>query len=105
MIEFLTEILTFITSGIYDFTVEAYAWLIIKITTAKISYQLFLLEFAWDIAKDILIQLNISEEIKSALTALPTQTVEHLNFFNIINGINLIINAFVTRFVMRFMGI
>ncbi len=105
MIEFLTEILTFITSGIYDFTIEAYSWIIIKVTTFKISHYLFLLQFASDIAKDILIQLNISEEIKSALTALPTQTVEQLNFFNIINGINLIINAFVTRFVMRFLGI
>lgn len=105
MMQFFNEILTFIGSGIYDFVTEAFAWIIIKVMIFKIESQLFLMVYAWDVAKEILIQLNISQEIKSALSALPTQTVEHLNFFNIINGINLIINAFMTRFVMRFIGV
>lgn len=105
MMEFLNEIYTWITSGIYDFATETFAWIIIKVMIFKIESQLFLMGYAWDVAKEILEQLNISQEIKSALSALPTQTVEHLNFFNIINGINLIINAFMTKFVMRFIGI
>ncbi len=104
MIDFFNQILTWIGSGIYDFATETWAWVIIKVMIFKIESQLFMMVFAWDIAKDIVNQLNISQEIKSALSALPAQTVEHLNFFNIINGINLIINAFMTRFVMRFMG-
>lgn len=105
MMQFFNEILTWITSGIYDFTVEAYAWIIIKVMIFKIESQLFLVTFAWDIAKEILTELNISQEVESALSALPAETVQHLNFFNVINGINLILNAFVTRFVMRFLGI
>ena len=105
MIEFFNEILTWIGTGIYEFATETFAWIIIKVMIFKIESQIFLMGYAWDVAKEILSQLNISEEIKSALSALPTQTVEHLNFFNIINGINLIINAFMTKFVMRFIGI
>ena len=105
MIDFFNEILTWISSGIYDFATETFASIIIKVMIFKVESQLFLMGYAWDVAKEILAQLNIIQEIKSALSALPTQTVEHLNFFNIINGINLIINAFMTRFVMRFIGI
>lgn len=105
MIEFLSEILTFITSGIYDFCVEAYAWIIIKVTVYKVEGMLFAMKYSWEVAREIMTQLNISQEITSALSALPPETIDHLNFFNVINGINLMLNAFITRFVMRFTGL
>lgn len=105
MIQFFNDILTWLSTGIYDFVVEAYAWIIIKVTTFKFGFMLTMLEFYWGVAKEILQQLNISQEITSALSSLPQGTVEKLNFFNVINGINLILNAFVTRFVLRFAGL
>lgn len=104
MIEFFNEMYAWMTNGIYDFVVEAYAWIIIKVTEFRLAFQLTLLEFSWDVAKEILTQLNISSEIQKALNFLPSDTVQQLNFFNVINGINLLLNAWVTRFVLRFSG-
>jgi len=102
MIEFFNEMYTWITSGIYDFAVEFWAWVIIKITYIRIQWAIASIEFSWNIAREIMTQLNISSEMQSALNQLPPDIVDKLNFFNVINGLNLVLNAAVTRFVMRF---
>lgn len=102
MIEFFNEMYTWITSGIYDFVVEVYAWVIIKIAGFQLKATMASITFAWDIAREIITQLNISSEMQAALNRLPPEVVDKLNFFNVINGLNLLLNAFVTRFVMRF---
>lgn len=106
MIDFFNDMLAWINSGIYDFVVEAYAWIIIKVTEFKLGFLITMMEFSWDVGKEILTQLNVSEAVTNALSALPAETVAKLNFFNVINGLNLILNAVVTRFVMKFsMGV
>jgi len=105
MVEFFNAILEFLDTGIYTFFTELYAWLIIKYTTYKIGFLLTMLQFSWDVAKEILVQLSITQEIENALATLPPETVSHLSFFNVISGINLILNAAITRFVMRFTGL
>ncbi|MCP4984977.1 MAG: DUF2523 domain-containing protein [Colwellia sp.] len=102
MFESLLEILNFFTDGIYQFAVETWAWLIIKITYFKYYTLLQGLDMSWAIGQEILTQLNINEEINSVLSKMPSDTVESLHFFNVIQGINLLINAFITRFVMSF---
>jgi len=102
MIEFFNEIYAWFTSGIYDFAVEFWAWVIIKVSYIRIQWALASIEFAWNIAREIITQLNISGEMQTALNQLPPDIVDKLNFFNVINGLNLLLNAFVTRFVMRF---
>jgi hypothetical protein len=102
MFDALLAILDFFTTGIYDFVVDVYAWVIIKITLFRYKAMMWSLNFSWDIAKGILIQLNITTQLDSALERLSSDTLSHLNFFNIITGFNLLINAFVTRFVMSF---
>ena len=102
MFEFFNEISEFINNGLYAWVVETYAWLVIKFTEFKLGFMLTALEFSWDVASSILSQLNITEQVESAMASLPADTVNYLNFFNIINGINILINAFVTRFVLSF---
>ncbi|SFB90495.1 DUF2523 family protein [Pseudoalteromonas denitrificans] len=102
MFDMIQGIYEFFTTGIYDFVVEAYAWVIIKIAAFQLKATIASIEFAWDIAKEIITQLNISAEMQVALERLPPDVVSKLNFFNVINGLNLLLNAFVTRFVMRF---
>lgn len=102
MFEFFNEISEFISNGLYDFVVETYAWLVIKVTEFKLSFMLTALDFSWNVASSILSQLNITEQVETAMSSLPAETVNYLNFFNVINGINILINAFVTRFVLSF---
>lgn len=102
MIEFINEMYAWVTHGIYDFVIEVYAWIVIKISIFQIKASIASMQFAWDVSKEIFTQLNISGEMQSVLNSLPADLVNKLNFFNVINGINLLINAVITRFVMRF---
>lgn len=104
MIDSINDLLTWFTSGIYDFVVETYAYIIIKITLFKYSMMKSSLMFSFDIAQEIMQQLNITSEISSLLNMLPAETVQQLNFFNVITGLNLLLNAAVTRFVIGFRG-
>jgi len=104
MIEFFNDVLAFLDSGIYQFFVDLVAWVLIKLTVFKLQLELSSLVFAWDIASSIIQQLDITAEIQSALSILPAQVQQNLYFFNVVEGINLILNAAATRFVMRMLG-
>lgn len=104
MIEFFNEIMNWLDVGIYDWIKETYAWLVVEITILKLEFQMLAMVFAWDVASEIIQQLDITGEIESAIHRLPSVTIQQLYFFNVIEGVNLALNALVTRFVLRFMG-
>jgi hypothetical protein len=105
MIETLNSIREFMLGGgIYDLFVSLYSWVIIKITIWNFTALMYSLQFSFDIAKEIMQQLNITNEMNNLLATLPPDTYQQLQFFNVIEGINLLLNAAATRFVMSFRG-
>jgi ABC-type bacteriocin/lantibiotic exporter with double-glycine peptidase domain len=105
MIEFFNEVLAFLDNGIYQFFVDLVAWVLIKVAVFQLQAQLASLVFAWDVASSIIQQLDITTEIQNALSILPPQVQQNLYFFNVVEGINLVLNAAATRFVMRMLGL
>lgn len=59
--------------------------------------------FAWDVAESILDELNLSVLITQSFNALPETTKQTMAFFKIPEFLNLVISAFTTRLVMRFL--
>ncbi len=104
VIDFFNQSLDFIYTGIYDFLTEWTAYFIIKATIASIDFKLFMIRFAWDTAKQILQQLNISNAINNAFSSLDSNVVMVLSFLHVPETINLILMALVTKFVLRFLG-
>jgi len=105
MIDAMNGIYDFlIGGGLYDFIVQAYAYVIIRIMAFKFYMMKVSLEFSFAIAKEIIQQLNITAEINKVLNLLPSDVLQQLHFFNVIAGLNLLLNAAVTRFVVGFRG-
>lgn len=81
-----------------------WAWLIIWVTKAKIYALTQSMILAWDIAKQILINLNVMSQIATQVNGLPQDVKQVIVDTGVLDGINLVINAYATRYVMGFMG-
>lgn len=102
MFEFLENISKFFTDGIYNFFVELWAWFVVKFSVAWIEFQIAAMKFAWDIAKQIVVDLGLAEKVNAAWSGLPAQIYSTAAFFRLPDAFNMILNAGITRFVLRF---
>lgn len=95
-------ILEFLAHGIYDFAVWAFAKIVEQLTIGYLNFMLWALPFAWSVAKQIMIDLNLSELISQAWVSLDSQVLGLATLFRIPEAINLIVSAYFTKFVLRF---
>lgn len=100
MFEFLQAIADWFTTGIYQFVVDATGWLFSTAILLWIKIQTDGIEFAWSVAKSILNNLGVQSYLSSFWGMLPEKVAQGLYFFKIPESINLLLTAFVTRFVM-----
>ncbi|MCE9783717.1 MULTISPECIES: DUF2523 family protein [Shewanella] len=68
-----------------------------------VKYVLFLesVKFSWNVAKVILSDLAVSEHIMNAMSALPPSIRAGIVDLRIVDAINIILNAYASRFVLR----
>ncbi len=82
---------------IEDFMVWLGSWVVVFVVKAKIQA----LGFAWAVAKNLLLSLNISTQLQGFMSSLPLTLHSFINLFKIPEAINLIVSAYSTRFVLR----
>lgn len=99
---FFAGIWNYVTVGLYDSIVWAYTQWIEFYTVASLKFQLHALELAWDIARTILYNLQISQKLQSFFSLLPSDVAVNVGALRIPEGIGLILTAYVTRYVLRF---
>lgn len=80
------------------------AWGIEFYALCVISAKLEMLKFAYLVAKQITTDINLSGYLLSSLSQLPSGVRWALEQLGFVNGLNMIINAYITRFVLNFMG-
>lgn len=90
--------------GIAAFIHRAMAYFIIYSVKVKLFLFLQSLEFAYSIAQEISKTLNLFGYLSEALASLPPNIKYMMNLWGIPNCLNIVMNAYVTRFVMNFMG-
>ena len=105
MQDLLNWITSFFHTGIYDLITAAFASLIEWLLLAKLNFLLWVLQFSWDIASKLITNLGISSALQSAWSSLDSQVLQTLMFFRVPDAVNMILGAFGTRFVMRFLPI
>lgn len=103
MLEYLRFLVEWFNNGIYDFFTELTAWVVIKLTVAAINFQLIMMRFAWDVAQAVMGQIGLSQLIESAWSTLDAQSSAIANFFRVPEAVNVMLNAAVTKFVLRFL--
>jgi hypothetical protein len=97
-------IIEFIYSGIYEFVEEVMQELVAWMVIAKLQGMLFMMEFSWGVAKQIMINLNIGDYIQTGFNGLDPVLMGYLNFFRVPESINLIVQAIATRVTLKVMG-
>lgn len=87
---------------IYNFATWAFSHLVQYLTLAAIKFQILAVTFAWDVASQMLSDLNISSFIAEAWGAIPGDLSSALGFFGVPEAVNILISALGTKFVLRF---
>jgi hypothetical protein len=100
----VTFFVDFLYVGIYEFIEEVMQELVAWLVIAKLQTMLFLMEFSWGVAKQILINLNIGDYIQEGFSNLDPVLMGYLNFFRVPESLNLIVQAIATRVTLKVMG-
>lgn len=101
-IAFFQGIWDWLTDGLYDFAVWVFRGYVEFATLGALKFKLFVLTFAWDVAKAILVDLEVSTRLQALYDLLPPSVAVNITAMRIPEGVGLILTAYVTRYVLRF---
>lgn len=102
IIEALSTLYEWFAGGIYEFVVEAYAWVSIKAMTFWVQALLWKLQFVWDVGGAVIRQLGIADEINARMASLPPDAAALVSYAKIPEALNMIANAGMARVLLRF---
>jgi hypothetical protein len=105
VIDFFNQIITFLSSGIYDFFVQWFAEFVIWSTVSAIKFKIFVISVSWDVAQSVLQQLDVSSYISTAFSSLDADVFSAITFFKVPEAVHIVTSAYVTRYVMSFVGL
>lgn len=91
----------FTGTGIYQFCTELAAYLVEWYVIGVINAKIFLAQFAWDVASNIMANLGLSSLIQQTWSNLDSRFLSYATFFRIPEAVNIILQAFVTKFTLR----
>lgn len=69
--EWLGDMFSGLFNDIYNLAVQVTAWISVKLAIQWVEFKLFMLMFSWDVAREILINLQFSELISASFNNLP----------------------------------
>jgi len=92
----------FIASGIYDFVKETMVFLTKVAMYSYIETSIFLVDVAYEVVQDILVDLNIASQVQAAYNSIPGQFQNTLAFFGVPEALTIIFSAVPTRMAMKF---
>ena len=91
----------FITDGIPSFFERMAAWAVEMYVYLKFVMYLETIKFSWGVAKVILQDLSITQHLETMFSYLPSSLRAFAFDCRIVDAINVVLNAYVTRFVFR----
>lgn len=99
---FFTDVWAFLDEDLPNFFKRALAYIIEKITLMLITIELESIKLAWSVAESILENFQIGSKLASAANGLPQDVKAALVDMRFFDALNIIIQALVARYVMRF---
>lgn len=102
--EWMSEFFNGFFNDIYQLAVQFAAWISIKLAIQWVELKIFLLTFSWDVAKQILINLQFSDLISASFNNLPPLVRGILLYLQFDKGLSILTQAFVTRFLLNMLG-
>lgn len=92
----------FLSLGIYTFFEEFTYFLLRGLVYGWFEFMKVIIPIAWDLAKEILTELNLSAYISDTWLFIPLETRQAIAFFRIPEVIVILITVGVSKFVFRF---
>lgn len=102
--EWLGDMFSGLFNDLYNLTVQVAAWIAVKMAIQWVEFKLFMLMFSWDVAREILINLQFSDLISSSFNSLPDSVRDILLYLQFDKGMSVITQAFVARFMLNIFG-
>lgn len=102
--EWLGDLFSGLFNDIYNLAVQVTAWIAVKLAIQWVEFKLFMLMFSWDVAREILINLQFSDLISQSFNNLPNDVRDILLYLHLDKGLSVITQAFVTRLLLNIMG-
>ncbi|MNF47403.1 hypothetical protein D3C84_285960 [compost metagenome] len=102
--EWLGDLFNGLFNDIYNLAVQVTAWIAVKMAIQWVEFKLFMLMFSWDVAREILINLQFSDLISSSFNNLPESVRDILLYLHFDKGLSVMTQAFVTRFMLNIFG-
>ena len=90
-----------ISNGLYDFMTWAFAGFVEYSVISAIKLQIWVVGFAWDVAKQILVDLGFASHLGTAWAALPSGVSGLLAELKVPQAVTLLITALVARVALR----
>ena len=101
--DFFNNIWDFFLVDIPELIKRALAYFIVWYSKAKIYALYELMKFSWDVAEIIIEDLGIMSQIAAQMSLLPPDVRQAFVDMRLFDGINLLLNAYMTKFVMNFL--
>jgi hypothetical protein len=102
IIAFFNGIDHFLNTAIYDVLSWAFAQFIELSTIAFIDFAMWATPFAWSVAEQVITDMNLSALLDSAWGSMPSDLQGVATLLRIPESVNLLISAYFTRFVLRY---
>ncbi|MFL3650092.1 MAG: DUF2523 family protein [Pseudoalteromonas sp.] len=99
---FFTDIWDFFENDAPKFLRRTSNWIITQVTLFQINAQIETTKLAWGIAKSIAENFQIGSKIATAANALPQDVQAALVDMRLFDGVNIIVQALIARYVLRF---
>ncbi|MCE2597239.1 hypothetical protein K6Y31_20915 [Motilimonas cestriensis] len=100
----LQDIADFFTIGIPDLVSRVIAYAIEFAVYLKVLSFVFMLELATDVAKHIMLDLNLTAHINTAFSSIPPDIGYFLIKFRFPDCVSFLFECYITRFVLNFLG-
>ena len=99
---FFTDVWSFLEQDVPSFLRRLSNWVITQVTLFKINAQIETTKLAWGIAKAVAENFQIGSKIATAANALPLDVQAALVDMRLFDGVNIIVQALIARYVLRF---
>lgn len=102
--EWLSDFFSGFTSDIASFFSQLAQWCMYTAVTQYIEFKIWFIQTAWAAAKDVLVAYDFSSLISMGFNYLPDDVRSYLISLDVPEGLTVVSQAFVTRFIMNRFG-
>ena len=101
--DYITDFWDFFDNDVPSFFDRALAFIVEKVTLIRITMEIQTMKLAWTTAKAIMENFQIASKLASAISVLPQDVKGALVDLRILDGVNIVLQAYVARYVLRFL--